>query len=121
LPPQHWLESWQLLPSEMQQAGSVPSWPLGHVALAPPKHLGVPDASSLHTARWPLQQFWEALMARTPPSGSLAEPHTLPAALQDTPLSHRSPAHWTLAIVPAPQQLLLSLQRLAVVWQPLTG
>jgi hypothetical protein len=91
------------------------------VALSPPKHLGIPDESTLHTAFWPSQQFWEALMKRVPPSGSLPAPQTLPLALQDTPVSHQPSEHRTLGgLIPPPQQLPASLQTLPVVSQPLS-
>jgi hypothetical protein len=105
----------------MQQAGSVPSRPLGHVALCPPKHLGTPAESTLQTAVLPSQQFCEALMLMTPPSGSLPAPQTLPVELQDAPGPQWPSVHWTLEIVPAPQQLRSPVQKLPVVSQPLIG
>ena len=78
--------------------------------LPPPKQRGTPEESTLQTSFWPSQQFCEALMLSTPPSGSLPAPQMLPVPLQLVPLSQRPPAHVTLLGEMAPQQTPLLVQ-----------
>jgi hypothetical protein len=81
----------------------------------------MPVESTLQTAVLPSQQFCEALMLMTPPSGSLPAPQMLPVELQNEPLSQAPSIHWVLETVPAPQQLPSLVQKLPVVSQPLIG
>lgn len=75
----------------------------------------------MQTACLPLQQAILAGTLTEPPSGSGAEPQTLPVGSQALPLSQRPSLHMTLEIVPLPQQMASPVQKLPVTLQPASG
>jgi hypothetical protein len=80
---QHWSRNWQTFPCAMQQAGLLPSQPVGHCCVPPPKQRITPFMSALQTAFLPLQQFCEAFTV------PLA-PQMLPGGLQLVPFEQVS-------------------------------
>jgi hypothetical protein len=98
-------------------------YPEGHCALPPPKHRGIPEESTLHTAFMPSQQSCGALIMMIPPSGRWPVPQMFPVPLQACPLSQRPPLQVTVpfGLGPPPQQESVSRQKSPVSRQPPAG